>query len=372
MPENPATPAAPSVESIITASLDAIRPEGEEREVVEDTRPDDVAIVSGDEPALSDDDPAEVVEKKEPTKKDDKPVEKVVEKKEDEDDFDKVPEKGVDGRTNRIPHPRVKKMVEGAVAKGKATWEKDVLAPEKAKTTEYETRLNRIDKVEHVMFNEQDRFLNMLDTIPGYKEAFERRFGPAKVVPVEVSKDDPEPGPDVRGADGQPVGYSQEGLKALRAWDRRQSVNETTKLVEERLGKRIEPFEKRDQAAANTAAQQRGIADELNAASKWDGFVEHSDVILAAMREDTAAAIRERRPVTPLADLYAKVVPAAMRKKLGEDKAKWREEFMAELKKAPRSTSAGAADRSQSRHAVVKDGPVEVEDIIKAELDKLR
>lgn len=292
-------------------------------------------------------------------------------KKVDENDLDSVPERDATGRTNRIPHPRVKAMVETGVKKAEAKWTTEKLEPIQRENTVYRERFKGIGVVEDKLFNKPAEFVGILRTIPGYEKFLVSADGqPATgTTTVPAAKDDPEPGPDVRDDKGTAIGYSEAGLKALRAWDRRQAVRES----EERLGARIKPFEESARSAAERSeaarATSEGIAAELNQAAKWEGFIENGTEILEALKADTAEVLAGKHGPTPLLDIYHRIVLPKMK----GDRNKLREDIIKELQAAPRSTAAGSAG-AESRDAAVlaAKGPRTVEDIIKDSLRTLR
>lgn len=290
----------------------------------------------------------------------------------DADDFSKIPERDAQGRVNRIPHTRVAKMVESGSRKAVDEFKTKEHAPLVERATTYETRLKEIEKVESAMFDDQPRFLAMLETIPGYAALFATRYGggkaPAAAEGVKTAPtvaDDPEPEPDVKDAAGVVIGYSAEGHKKLREWDRRQA----TRDAEERLGKRIEPFEnsvKEREAAARVGAE---INASLDAAVKWDGFVEHSDDIVKAMEADRLEAIRTRTApkLKTLLDAYMAVVPG----KLKGNRDTMRAQVMDELAKAPKSTAVASAAASRTAATILAPGVDPIEQAIRDSLKGL-
>lgn len=263
----------------------------------------------------------------------------------DEFDFEKVPEKGADGRTNRIPQPRVKKMVEASVKKAETEWTTKKLAPVQAKVGTYETRLKGVEQVENIMFNDPRRMVEILKTIPGYDQVF-GAAPPATArpdVPV-ASTVGPRPGPDGFLPDGKTPAYTAEGLDKLLEWTSANATEKAIQATEAKLGARIKPFEDATQAAERRAKQGAEIADDLNVAAKWDGFVDNAEEILATLKAD---------PRISLLDAYHKVVWP----KFKTNAATMRASIMAEIAKAPRSTAAGATAVSRAASVVASEDP---------------
>lgn len=263
----------------------------------------------------------------------------------DELDLDKVPERDAQGRLNRIPQPRVKQMVDASVKKAETKWAAEKLDPVMAVNRDYADRLNRIEQVEHIMFNEPARMVEILRTIPGYAEMFDRvgSSGTTKGAAM-VDPKDPEPEPDVKDATGAPSGYSREGLAALRAWDRRQAARDAVDAAEQRLGSRIKPFEDNVKAVQREREQHGMIANELNHAAKnWKGFIENAADIVDLLKKDREEAVRlnPRKPQFKLTllDAYHSIVLP----KLEGNARTMRESILKEMQTAPRSTSGGPA-----------------------------
>lgn len=251
------------------------------------------------------------------------------------------PEKDKWGRVNRIPQPRVAKIVAKAVAK-----QEEVFAAERtahaAKIAEHDKRFKEIDNVERLMFDEQDKFLGILDTIPGYKERLAARYGGATTPATAVAQpEDGMPQPDTEG------GYSQKGLAALFDWNARQvETRITARQKAER--EEQETVSKRQQAVSTYAAKAAAEA------RSWPGFKENEAEIVALMAADARVTHESayRRIVLP---------------KLETDKTKLaaeiRAQVIADLKKAPAST--GTAPTPAKRVAPVSDGPRDTSDIIR-------
>lgn len=246
------------------------------------------------------------------------------------DDFDTVPAKDATGRTNRIPHPRVRIMVDTAVKKATAPLTQE-LSTLKPRVTDYEQRLAKVGEVEHILFNAPKQMLEILKTIPGYAEL----LTPAAVIP------DTPPEPDVIGADGKPTGYSAEGLQKLLKWTSDKATADAVRQAEEKLGTRLAPFEKGAQAQRQRAQFEQKVNTTLQDAATWPHFNERETEILKLLTEDSEQAKTSGVYKHTLQSAYHQVVFGA----ITTDRQKMREEIIAELKAAPLATSAGAAGR---------------------------
>ena len=184
----------------------------------------------------------------------DSAAEKVAKEAVDPDDFDAVPAEITDSlnrkRPNAIPHPRVKQMIEKREKKLIATVAKelgitkaeaelqldDVLGGVKergTRITEFEGRIQQITAVEEVMAKNPKRFVQMLVQLnPEYADYIKQEGQAA--TGAAVPADDPEPEPDYDLGNNQKT-YSLDGLRKLRAWERRQAVKEIKGELEPQL-----------------------------------------------------------------------------------------------------------------------------------------
>ena len=283
----------------------------------------------------------------------------------DPDDFDAVPAEITDSlnrkRVNSIPHPRVKTMLEKREKKLIATVAKelgitkaeaelqldDVLGgvrERSTKLTDYESQLRNITAAEQLMVSDPDRFMEMLSTLnPGYK-AYQKAVAAAAAQATPQGDDDPEPEPDYDLGNGQKT-YSLDGLRKLRAWERRQVVKELGGSLEQR----IKPFEQERQQQAEREAAQRQLMERqtqlqkrVDRARKWPQFTEHEKDIVTLMDQE-----RSRGNFLSFEDAYMHVVMP----KLAGDRTKIRQEVLAEINGQPRSTSVTptAAPRETER-----------------------
>jgi hypothetical protein len=263
--------------------------------------------------------------------------------------------KDKNGKENRIPHSRVVKITSNAVTKAKATWDAEA-APVHEKVKIYEDRLVKIGETEAVMFGDAKRFLSMLTkSVPGYAELLPAEYGgraaaPATSQAVSTDPADQEPPPDVKDAAGNLVGYSAEGLAKLRAWDRSKAVKEAV----DALGSRIKPFEEKERAAATKSQLDSSVNNQLEDAAQWEGFQENAKEILAILDADrgtpTGRLLLDGTPELKfketLASAYRKVVIPKLKADRTALEATIEKDVLARLRKAPRSSSAGAGSVS--------------------------
>lgn len=299
----------------------------------------DPAAAGGDD----DDAPAAPVVPKVEDKPKDEPK---PEEKKDEGDFSAEPEFTTDknGRkiVNRIPQPRVKKMVENAVTKAVTAKETEYTE----KVSQFEKQIAEYEDLGSIMATDPDRFFGMLQSAyPAYKQY--AKGGAATPAPAPAAHaNDPMPQPDGRLADGTPA-YSPEGFQKVQEWQARQIEDRVLKQVGEKY-KYLDDQRAADQAREAAIPQVRSQIS--NAMQQWDGFKENFDAILTELRTDSQEAERTgRAPKLSLHDAYRVVINRqykAERDKtqkeieaLKTDRNKVREEVIAELRQRPTSTA---------------------------------
>jgi hypothetical protein len=284
-----------------------------------------------------------------------------------QDDFEKkfgIPAQSSSGRENRIPYSRVKKITERAIADAKTqtTKELETTHVPKVKFQELETtvkdygdRLTKVAEFEQVMLNDAPRFLDMLSGIPAYAKIFKEltdaaaaaKSAPVAQPEVKVEDNDPMPQPDQELTDGSKV-YSMEGLAALNAWNRAQARKEILGEVEKKYGALATDYDRyqRDQAALPKVQAQ--IAD----ARTWPLFNENENEIVATLQKYPTASLERayQHVVWPKLQAEQDKLKKEVEAKAGEVKVSReaiRAEVLAELKKAPKSTSVSLGSASK-------------------------
>jgi hypothetical protein len=293
-----------------------------------------------------------------------------VEKKEPVEDFDKkygVSAQSLSGRENRIPYSRVKKITEKAAKEAAETKAKEFepkLAEYETKLKDYETKFSRVTAFEDTLINKPDQFLQLLSTIPAYapffaaiEEAFTKANGTQPQTPVEVTDD--MPAPNHKLADGSMV-YDRDGLKALMEWQAKQVETRVTKQVEERY----KPIESEWQAQQRIQAIVPHVNAQIAEARTWPQFNENEDEIVAALQANKKLSLEGAYRQVVFPKLQAE------KDKLSTDRKKIREEVLAELKKAPKSTSASTT--ATKAEPTVSSGPRDLEDVIREQIKTLK
>lgn len=307
---------------------------------------------------------------------------------EPQDEFSKIvgmPQMGVGGRENRIPYSRVKKITEKAVGEiAEAALGRKLNQGEKAvdvvkahvaklpelqtKVTDYEARLEAVARFEDVMANDPEKFLTMLAKVPAYQGFFDyfrqaqevfNRQSAAPETPATPDPADVMPEPDETLEDGSKV-YSMEGLKSLLAWNAKQVESRVNTSYEQRIKQiqdRFAPMETEWQARRKEEAIRPMIQKQIAEAKTWTLFNESEDEILAVLQKDKNISLE---------GAYRQVVFP----KLVAERNKVRQEVLAEVKAAPTATSVAA--RTASKPVAQPEGPRNMEDVIRAEVEKLK
>lgn len=356
-----------NLESVIEDSLtDAITPEVTETpvetvEVTETPTPDSTGDVAPDATeAVPEPIKAEAtLEVASPGAKAEKP---------EEDDFAKkhgLPPQTVSGRENRIPYPRVKKIVEKAekeaVAAARKVWEGEStpkLAELNTKVTDYETRLTKVGEFEAVMTTKPREFLGMLSELPAYKEFFDfvnqaiqAQGATPQAQGQAAAVGDDMPQPNEQLPDGSMV-YNDAGLKALQDWQAARIEAKLTKAYEARLAevdKQYAPLRQKWEADQHLARIQPQIQKQIEDARKWPQFNENEDEITKALQADNTLSLE---------GAYRQVVIP----KLQANRDTMRHSLLEEIKKVPQSTSTPIRGATKPNQAPV--GPQSTEDII--------
>lgn len=278
--------------------------------------------------------------------------------KPEQDEFEKkfgIPQQGASGRENRIPHSRVQKIVSRAE---KAI--EDKFAPQlkewETRWAEQEVKNQKVAQFEEVMVKDPARFVQTLyDNLPQYRDVLAPLFAPQPIQQDQMQaqvQEDGMPGPDLENPDGSRI-YSQDGLKGLIDWAISQGETRAVKTLEERyapIEQSFQDFRQQQEAAYHIQEASQKVLGEMAEARTWPRFKESENEIVQALRAN---------PRLSLEGAYRQVVFP----QFTTDRNKMREELLAELKRAPQSTSAPRA--SAKANAGSSSGPRSLEDVIR-------
>lgn len=336
-----------------TTEEDTTEEDDKEKEGEEDTDEDDEENAEGDEEA-------------EGKKKDDE----TDEDDDDDEDVDPIlgPAKDKHGNVNRIPHPRVVKMVAKKVQgitdvvgaalgydKGKITTEN--VAQALGNVQALQQYYTEMQAIEPVMRTNGKEFIARLakanpEQYGRYAEIDEEGYtGPAdKGDKHSVSADNDMPRPDVPitmpdGTKGYT--YSQEGMDKRDQW----LVNKAVQLATKEFGKKFKPFEderaetkKQSDKQAEHAASVKELLSE--AREEWDDFKENE------------ADIRKVFDKIPNSVPFARALRQAYNKVVVQgykaNRAKTRKEVIAEGNRAA-TKKVSAKGKVVTKKEVVRD-----------------
>lgn len=222
--------------------------------------------------------------------------------------------KKVDGRDVWLPYKTVEGML-GRYADRRAeplTKEQGTL---KSRVQEMETYLDNIRQ--QAMHDPRGVLEDLAQLNPAFAQYLQ---APPARQDGAPSAEDPEPAPDVDLGQGR-MTYSLEGLRALRAWERRQ----TERAVEQRLSQR----DQREQAQRSL---QSRVQDQIRQAESWDLFGAYTASNPTDFQREVIEEFR-RQPSATLRQAYLEVYQRH------QSPEKMRERLLAEMKQAPRSTA---------------------------------
>lgn len=297
-----------------------------------------------------------------------------------EDEFSKrfgIPAKSVTGRENRVPHSRVKKIVEKAEREAVARVTKEFeskLGPAtelSTKVQDYEQRLTKVGEFERVMENEPQKFLDMLSTLPAYKGFFEFIAQAAKNIDAGGSNqpragapaDSPYldtasmPKPDFPLPDGTSV-YSLEGLAKRDEWLAKQVEAKVLASAEKRLSERYAPIEQNWQQQQLINQAMPVIQKQIAEAKTWPNFDELEPEVIKLLQADANISLE---------GAYNRAYQKTIIPRLTTDRNKMRSELLEEIRKKPVTT---AAPTGGAKPKTAPTAPKSTEDVIRAALEE--
>lgn len=305
------------------------------------------------------------------------------------DEFDKkygLAPNSSSGRENRIPYSRVKKIADNsakeAVTKAQEGWTKGLETTHvpvaryqelNAKVTDYESRLQGVARYEDILQNKPIEFLKKLVQMPQYAAIFNQQQQTDQAQPQQSQaqvNNDPMPQPDQDGGNGNLV-YSMDGLNKLLDWNARQAENRVLQKMESRYKPLEDDYKRYQQVQQVMPAVQQQIAD----ARTWKLFNENEGEIVKILQQYPDASLERAYQHVVWPKLQAELDGArseqeTLKTSAKADRDKIRAEVLAELKAAPRSTSATTTG-TQGRQ-VSSGGSRSLEDIIKESIKPLK
>jgi hypothetical protein len=301
---------------------------------------------------------------------------------------------GTDGaRPNRIPAPRVGKMLVNARTKAADAARSETLTafgfeagttPEKAveQVTELRAKVSTMDDLEPIMERDGERFLAILSSVnPFYGRALAavRGAAPAPAAPAapKPGEDDPEPVPDFDLGNGRKT-YTLEGMNKRIAWGVRQGLKEA--LTE------FQPVLASHKAQERAARIEPLLKQRMQEVQTWEGFTDHEAEILKVLEADQKAAQtearrrgwKEPRYQHTVESAYRQVVVPKLKKaredaeaRAGQTEEQLRAKILKELNGAPAATDTPSS--AAAGNAAAPDGrEMSTEDIVRDAVKKIR
>jgi hypothetical protein len=256
------------------------------------------------------------------------------------------------GRENRIPYTRVKKIVENAEKPHLARIAE--LEPQVKELTEMRTR---VQEFEHVVVNEPQRLLGMLATLPAYKTFFDSiqdlqsRVQAQATQQEQVVDNDPMPQPD----DEASGTYTMQGLKNLLDWQARQVKSQVTR----ELSTQYDPIKKDWEAQQHLNKIIPQIDAKIKEARTWPMFQESENEIIQFLNKN---------PQAQLEDAYRVVVFP----KLKTDKEEVRRQVLSELQKAKPAPTSVNVRPTRTTQSSASSGPKSLEDVIREQIKGIK
>jgi hypothetical protein len=295
------------------------------------------------------------------------------------DDFDKkfgLTPQSSSGRENRIPYHRVKKITEKAVSDALAAKAKEYetgYVPT-SKVQEYETRikqyeanLTKVAEFEHVMVKEPIKFLKMLAQLPQYDQIFNPPAQAQVQEQVQPPVGDDMPQPDQTMPDGSSV-YSLEGLKKLTEWTERRAEERAYNRVIKEVDQRYAPLKESYDSYQRVQAVIPQVQQQIAEARTWPMFTENEDSITKALQDNPHFTLERAYQAVVWPKFQAERERLTSEAKVSKDSV--RAEVLAELKKAPRSTSVSTQSTKASQQP--SGEPRSIEDVIRDSIKGLK
>lgn len=267
------------------------------------------------------------------------------------------------GSNNRIPYPRVRKIVENAIRK-REDQHKTLMDEINGKLSTASQRAEAAERVDNLIATDFPRYLQLLETLhPKAKDAIAAYRTPPKPAvadkPQESALPD-EPPYDHRFEDGS-VGFTPEGARRHQAWmmevAEARAMSRATALFEEKYGRNIAPLI--DERRNREILQQS--TELLNAKVSEAGKIWGTTFTEDWAKGDNGDIAKFAR-ANPRAS-FEQVVQAVLVPKMLADRTKVRKEVLDEgnLRAAAAAKNTSQAAKPDKSSA----GPVSLDDQIK-------
>jgi hypothetical protein len=257
------------------------------------------------------------------------------------------------GREHRIPHSKVRKIIENGLKKGRTEWETTRQTIER----ERDEHKSQVETFRSLLSDPDEK--KFLAAIAEIDPRYARFLAPPPVPQQQPEADDPEPAPDYDLGNGQ-MTYSLEGLRKVRAWERRQMQRE--------LDAKLKPLTEREQRFQQEAQQREHeqqlrsrTQKELAEAQTWPMFGPlAADGTLTPYQQEVLDELKRDKRIT-LRQAHLEV------ERRHQEPDKVRARLLAELKQAPKSTSVSRGPTDTPRPA----GPTSTADVAARVMERL-
>lgn len=273
------------------------------------------------------------------------------------------------GKVNRIPQPRVVKMIEKAEAKLRADFEKEK-SGWTTKSQEYDKALASKHEVDAMIVADPDKYLGMLAVL--HPEKYQKYLTPKEKAVVKSAMDEvgEAPKPDRKFEDGS-VGWSDEQLDRLMVWNRKVAKEEAKQELQQKFDDlntkfdQVKPFITKDaeKKALDDLAQK--FQSQLHRLGEQWG-----DDFKAEIAKDRDSDIfKYWNSHLKEGCTLEEATSAVLLPRLRSDKNKMREDLLKEQEERAKGASRGPAASTKSDKKAV-DTPQSTEDTIWAALEE--
>ncbi len=252
------------------------------------------------------------------------------------------------GSNNRIPYPRVKKIIANAIEKREKA-HKALLDDLNGKYTSAQQRAEAADRVDRLIIEDPARYFQLLETLhPKAKDAIAAFRNPPKPAAPVASPLGDEPGMDMTFEDGS-KGYSAAQWQKHQVWVResirQEALTEAESRFEQKYGSTIAPIvqAERNRAVQNEATQI--VAQKASEAEKIWGKTFTDEFQKPNNGEFGKYAIANPKAT------FEQVIQAVLVPRLTAERTKMRKEVLDEgnvrASAAAKNVSAGKAPKVQ-------------------------
>lgn len=192
-----------------------------------------------------------------------------------------------------------------------------------------------------------------LEAVSQHDERYRAFLTPQEIAKVERAISD-KPEPDIDLGNGA-KSYSVEAIDRYIEWKAQQLLDQRLKPIEDRA----KSEEQRATERRQIEQLDRRVNTQIDEAKAWPGWSDYEGAILETLQKDSAAAkAAGRRPTMTLREAYLEVKAS----RLQTDHDKVRDQVLAGLQTAPKSTATGR----QTTETPAKTGQKSSADIVRA------